>query len=95
MGKSEEGKQGRPVVLTPSPRGLWWVILGGSTAVLAPMFGFLVGTIIGETSSGAGFTPVYLGLFVGVVIGAFGVLAVLVGGWRLYAGSRARAEAAE
>ena len=37
---------GRPVVLIPAPPGLWWVLLGALVAVLAPLFGFLIGTIL-------------------------------------------------
>lgn len=85
---------GRPVELTPAPTGLWWVILGGCVAVLAPMFGFLVGTILTDNRIDHGaFTPLYLGLFLGFVVGGLGVLAVLYGGMRLYRGHREKQRA--
>lgn len=76
---------GRPVDLIPAPKGLWWVILGGCTAVLAPMFGFLIGTILTDNRIDHGvFTPMYLGLFLGFVLGGLGLVGVLYGGWNLY-----------
>lgn len=85
---------GRPVELVPAPSGLWWVILGGCTAVLAPMFGFLVGTILTDNRVDHGaFTPLYLGLFFGFIVGGLGVLGVIYGGWRLYRANRVRGSA--
>lgn len=79
---------GRPIDLTPAPPGLWWVLLGAMVAVLAPLFGFLIGTILIGDSSGSAFGPVYLGLFTGVIIGALGVLAAGFGGRKLYLAHR-------
>lgn len=81
---------GRPVVLVPAPGGLWWILLGGMLAILAPMFGFLIGTMVGENAAGSSFTPVYMGLFIGVLIGSVGVLVAMAGGWKLYKANRER-----
>lgn len=85
---------GRPVELVPAPAGLWWVILGGCTAVLAPMFGFLAGTILNDNRVDHGaFPPLYLGLFLGFIIGGLGLLAAMYGGWKLYRTRRTRLDA--
>lgn len=88
---------GRRVVLEPTPPGLWTLILGFSIAVLAPLFGFLVGSSLGSGDGDADIDPIYLALFVGVLIGGVGVLIALVGGRRLYRdrrdGDRRAAEA--
>lgn len=75
---------GRPVILEPTLPGLWSVILGVSVAVLAPLFGFLVGSAMGPGDGGTDMSPLFMGLFVGVVIGGIGVIAALAGGWRMY-----------
>ncbi len=75
---------GRPVVLEAAPRGLWPTLIGAVLALLAPMFGFLVGTSLGPGSGGTAISPIHLGLFLGVVLGGCGVLLAAVGGRRLY-----------
>lgn len=80
---------GRRVVLEPTPPGLWTLILGFSMAVLAPLFGFLVGSAIGTGNDGDNLNPIYLALFVGVVLGGIGVLIALLGGRRMYRDRRA------
>lgn len=75
---------GRPVHLVPAPRGLWPVLIGVAIAALAPLFGFLTGTAMGPQGGTGELSPLYLGLLIGVVIGAFGVLLAIVGGVRLY-----------
>ncbi|MFW6600129.1 hypothetical protein ACQBAU_13860 [Propionibacteriaceae bacterium Y2011] len=74
---------GRPVVLEPLAPGLWTLILGLCVAVLAPLFGFLVGTTFGAGTGAEMMSPLHLGLFVGVVIGGLGVAVAISGGWRL------------
>lgn len=74
---------GRPVVLEPTAPGLWLTVVGGVVALLAPLFGFLIGSAMGA-GDGSTVSPVYLGLFGGVVIGGCGVLVALLGARRLY-----------
>ncbi|UUO01331.1 hypothetical protein M4D79_22830 [Mycolicibacterium novocastrense] len=75
---------GRPVVLEPTPPGLWRALLGTAVAVLAPLFGFLVGGIFGAGTTGDSVDPMFLSLFVGIVIGGLGLLVALSGGARLW-----------
>lgn len=75
---------GRPVVLEPTPPGLWRALLGAAVAVLAPLFGFLVGGIFGAGTTGDSMDPMFLSLFAGIVIGGIGVLVGLSGGARLW-----------
>lgn len=75
---------GRPIVLVPTPPGTWRMLLGGGLALLAPLFGFLVGSTIGPNTVVAGLSALQLALFLGVVVGGVGVLVAVVGGHRLY-----------
>lgn len=83
---------GRPVVLEPAPKGLWWVLLGASVASLAPLFGFLVGVMVGPTYE-APLPPIYGGLLFGFIIGGIGLLAAAYGGRTLYLNSKAQQRA--
>lgn len=75
---------GRRVVLEPTPPGFWPTVLGVIIAALAPLFGFLAGSMMGAPSEQHVFGPMYVALYVGVMIGAVGVVLALVGGRRLY-----------
>ena len=79
---------GRPVRLVPTPPGFWMTLLGAGTAAMAPLFGFLIGSVMGRPAGEALLSPMYWGLFIGVVIGAFGVLVAVLGGRRLWLHSR-------
>ncbi|MDO5739365.1 MAG: hypothetical protein Q4P07_04365 [Ornithinimicrobium sp.] len=76
--------RGRPVVLVPTPPGLWMVLLGVFVATLSPLFGFLWGGTFGTGEEGQTLSPIYIGLFLGVLVGALGVIAALLGGVKLY-----------
>lgn len=85
------------MVLTDTRPGLWSTLIGVVVLVLAPMFGFLVGSSIGPGEPGDGLGPLYWGLFVGVLIGGCGGLLALAGGWRMWrdqTAANAEAEAA-
>lgn len=75
---------GRPVRLVPTPPGFWMTLLGAASAALAPLFGFLVGSILTAPSDESRISPMFWGLFVGVVVGGLGVLAAVAGGVRLW-----------
>jgi hypothetical protein len=70
--------KGRPIELTPVPPGVWLVILGGGVTVLGPLFGFLVGTVIGTEGETLGMSPLFLFLFLGFIVAGAGLgIAVL------------------
>lgn len=69
---------GRPIVLEPMPPG-WWMVIGGTIlAALGPLFGFLVGSMIGQ-GDGDGLSPLLLSLLGGFLVGAIGIAAALYG----------------
>jgi hypothetical protein len=70
---------GRQVTLTPVPPGIWLIIGGGVAAGLGPLFGFLVGSMLGSTTDTGDLSPIYLFLFIGIFVGGLGVGAVLLG----------------
>ena len=70
---------GRPIRLTPVPRGFWLVLLGGGVAVLAPLIGFLVGTVLGVDEVIVGTSPIFLFLFIGFLVAGAGLAAALFG----------------
>jgi hypothetical protein len=74
---------GRQVTLTPVPPGVWLVIGGSVVAALGPLFGFLVGSMLGSGADTGDLSPIYLFLFIGLVVGGLGVGAVLVGARRV------------
>jgi len=75
---------GRRVVLEPTVPGFWLTVLGAVLAVLAPLFGFLVGTAMGPGDDPDALSPIQLGLFIGVVVGGCGAAIALLGVWRLF-----------
>ena len=75
---------GRPVILEPTPPGMWRALLGMAVAVLAPLLGFLVGGILGVGTVGDSIDPMVLSLFIGIIIGGVGLLVALSGGARLW-----------
>lgn len=75
---------GRPVNLTPVPPGLWLVIGGGVVAALGPLFGFLIGSMMGSDTEVADLEPIYFFLFLGLLVGALGVGMIILGARRLY-----------
>lgn len=80
--------RGRPVVLQPNPPGLWSVLLGVGVAGLSPLFGFLIGSILGNDESPTGNDPIFLGLTLGLVVGAVGLAWAISGVFRLWRSRR-------
>lgn len=81
---------GRRVVLAPTPPGFRRIMVGLVVALLAPFFGILIGSGIGE---GDGFTsvqPMYWGFFTGGLIGAAALLVAASGVRALWRSNRTR-----
>jgi hypothetical protein len=74
---------GRPVTLTPVPPGVWLIIGGSVVAALGPLFGFLIGSVLGSTTDMGNLSPIYLFLFGGLAVGGLGVGAILLGARRV------------
>lgn len=74
---------GRPVRLEPTPPGFRRLILGGALAVLAPLFGVLMGTSAGSEDTASAMDPLYWGFFIGGLIGLIGLVVAATGGLRL------------
>lgn len=86
MSSDHDVPPGRPIVLTPVPSGLWLVVSGAVIAILAPLFGFLIGSMMGDKSL-AGFSdtsPIYVFLVLGILVGGVGMLILLLGVARLW-----------
>ena len=79
---------GRQITLTPVPPGVWLIIGGGVVAALGPLFGFLIGSMLGSTTDTDDMSPIYLCLFAGIALGALGVVAALLGARRLISDRR-------
>ena len=75
---------GRQIVLEPLAPGLWGIIVGVVFAALAPLGGFLVGSILGPGQTGSNLNPMFLSLFVGIILGALSLLLAAFNGYRLY-----------
>ena len=74
---------GRQVTLTPVPPGVWLIIGGSVVAALGPLFGFLIGSVLGSTTDMGNLSPIYLFLFGGLAVGGLGVGAILLGARRV------------
>lgn len=79
---------GRPVRLVPTPSGFWFVAGGIVVALLAPLFGILIGSSMGAEDPKARMVPLYWGFFIGSAIGALGLLSAAIGALRLFRGAR-------
>jgi len=72
-------EKGRPIHLTPVAPGVWQVILGGGVMVLGPLFGFLIGTILGTEGEALGMSPIFLFLFLGFLVAGAGLCIAILG----------------
>ncbi|HEY0950348.1 hypothetical protein [Nocardioides sp.] len=81
---------GRQVRLEPVRPGVWLIILGTVIAALGPLFGFLVGSMVGIDED-ADLDAIYLYLFAGIVVGGIGVGLALLGARRVLRDRRVEA----
>lgn len=83
---------GRRVVLTPTRPGFWRVVMGAVIALLAPFFGILIGSGIGQSDGSGGMQPMYWGFFIGGLIGAAALLVAVSGALVLWREAQAENE---
>ena len=72
-------EKGRPIQLTPVGPGVWLVLLGGGVTFLGPLFGFLIGTILGTEGETLGMSPIFLFLFLGFLVAGAGLGTAMLG----------------
>lgn len=87
--------QGRDVADPAEPaetdmRGMWQVALGAVLAVLAPLAGFLGGTLAGPSDTVVDVDPLLAWLIGGLAVGGIGVLVAFLGGLRWHRANRHR-----
>jgi hypothetical protein len=71
-------------------RGVRLLVLGAVVAVLAPLTGFLVGSMIGPSSDVEDVDAMFVSMFVGLVVGGLGAAVALLGVLRWNSGNRRR-----
>lgn len=67
---------------TSLPPGIAAIIIGGAVALFAPLTGFLGGTIVGSSGAVGELDPLFLWLFVGMIIGGIGGVVAIMGALR-------------
>lgn len=70
--------------LTPEDRahrdsGIRMMVLGAVLAVLAPLGGFLAGSIVGPSRSLGDYDAMFVWMFAGLLVGGIGAVVVLLG----------------
>ena len=71
-------------------RGMWQVALGAALAVLAPLAGFLGGTMAGPSDTVVDVDPLLAWLIGGLAVGGVGVFVAILGGLRWHRANRHR-----
>lgn len=72
-------EKGRQIRLVPVAPGSWLVILGSGVMVLGPLFGFLIGTVLGTEGDALGMSPIFLFLFLGFLVAGIGLGIAILG----------------
>ncbi len=78
-----------PHVDSTGQRGLWAMIFGGIVALLAPLAGFLGGSVVGS-SAGESLDSMALWLVGGLAVGAVGGFVVCLGALRWFKDQRSQ-----
>ena len=63
-------------------RGVRSIVIGAIVALLAPLAGFLGGTMVGSSGTVGDLDPLFLWLFVGMVVGGIGGVVAIMGALR-------------
>ena len=68
-----------------APPGFWMVVFGAIVAALAPLAGFLGGSIVGGNAEPVlgGVEPMFLAMFGGMIVGSIGGVVAILGALRL------------
>ena len=69
--------------LEPTPPGFWRAVGGAILAVLAPFFGILIGSTMGNEDPASRMDPLYWGFFIGILVGGVGLVSVGLGARQL------------
>jgi len=67
---------------TDATRGVRSIVVGTVVALLAPLAGFLGGTMVGSSGTVGDLDPLFLWLFVGMVVGGLGGVVAITGALR-------------
>lgn len=81
-GAPAAGEHPPPPTEQDRTRGLRSIVIGAMVALLAPVFGFLGGTMVGSSGPFDDLDPLFLWLFVGMVIGGTGGVVAIMGALR-------------
>lgn len=68
--------------------GVRLLVVGAVVAVLAPLAGFLIGSIIGPSSDVEDVDAMFVSMFVGLIVGGLGAAVALLGLMRWNRGNR-------
>jgi hypothetical protein len=79
MNTDLDPEKGRQIRLTPLTPGAWLAILGGGVMILGPLFGFLIGTVLGPDGETLGMSPIFLFLFLGFLVAGVGLGIAILG----------------
>ncbi|MDJ0358233.1 hypothetical protein [Paenarthrobacter sp. PH39-S1] len=74
--------QGSPLRVKENRPGIKLIIPGAILLFLAPLAGFLGGTMVGSPGAIGGLDPLFLWLFIGMVVGGIGGAVALLGALR-------------
>jgi len=58
------------------------IVIGAIVALLAPLAGFLGGTMVGSSGTVGEFDPLFVWLFLGMVVGGIGAVVAITGALR-------------
>lgn len=71
---SAGGPTGRPEPSPDRTRGAQMMVAGMTVAVLAPLLGFLTGSMIGPSQQVGDFDAMFVALFIGIFVGGIGAV---------------------
>lgn len=68
-------------------RSIRWMLIGASVGVFAPIAGFLGGSTVSADRLVVGLEPLFVWLFVGMMVGGVGVVVGVIGALRWVKGN--------